>query len=87
MARNVERILVIKLSALGDFVLALAAMKQIRKAHPKAHITLLTTPPFEALGKICPILQRRRHRRAARDLPAVDGAAQPDQGGRLRAGL
>ncbi|WP_430423744.1 glycosyltransferase family 9 protein [Phenylobacterium sp.] len=54
MTRNVERILVIKLSALGDFVLALAAMKQIRKAHPKAHITLLTTPPFEALGKICP---------------------------------
>jgi ADP-heptose:LPS heptosyltransferase len=49
-----ERILVIKLSALGDFVLALAAMKKIRQAHPKAHITLLTTPPFEALAKICP---------------------------------
>jgi ADP-heptose:LPS heptosyltransferase len=54
MARTVERILVIKLSALGDFVLALAAMKKIRQAHPKAHITLLTTPPFEALAKICP---------------------------------
>ncbi len=54
MARPIERILVIKLSALGDFVLALAAMKKIREAHPKAHITLLTTPPFEALAKICP---------------------------------
>jgi len=54
MARKVERILVIKLSALGDFVLALAAMKKIRQAHAKAHITLLTTPPFEALAKICP---------------------------------
>jgi ADP-heptose:LPS heptosyltransferase len=54
MARKVERILVIKLSALGDFVLALAAMKKIRQAHPKAHITLLTTPPFEALAKVCP---------------------------------
>ena len=54
MARRIERILVIKLSALGDFVLALAAMKKIRQAHPKAHITLLTTPPFEALAKICP---------------------------------
>ena len=53
-ARQVERILVIKLSALGDFVLALAAMRKIRQAHPKAHITLLTTPPFEALAKICP---------------------------------
>lgn len=54
MPRQVERILVIKLSALGDFVLALAAMKRIRAVHAKAHITLLTTPPFEALAKICP---------------------------------
>src|SRR5689334_7137974 len=52
--RKVEKILVIKLSALGDFVLALAAMKKIREAHRKAHITLLTTPPFEALAKSCP---------------------------------
>ncbi len=54
MVRPVERILIVKLSALGDFVLALAAMKQIRASHAKAHITLLTTPPFEALAKICP---------------------------------
>ena len=54
MARTVERILVIKLSALGDFVLALPAMKKIRAVHAKAHITLLTTPPFEALAKACP---------------------------------
>lgn len=52
--RTVEKILVIKLSALGDFVLALAAMKKIRQAHPKAHISLLTTPPFEALAKASP---------------------------------
>ena len=52
--REIQRILVIKLSALGDFVLALAAMKKIRQAHPKAHITLLTTPPFEALSRACP---------------------------------
>jgi ADP-heptose:LPS heptosyltransferase len=51
---KVERILVIKLSALGDFVLALAAMKRIRQAHPKARIELLTTPPFEALAKASP---------------------------------
>jgi ADP-heptose:LPS heptosyltransferase len=54
MAPRMTRILVIKLSALGDFVLALAAMKRIREAHPKAHITLLTTPPFEALAQSCP---------------------------------
>jgi len=54
MAREIKKILVIKLSALGDFVLALAAMKKIREAHRRAHITLLTTPPFEALAKACP---------------------------------
>ena len=54
MAREVKKVLIIKLSALGDFVLALAAMKKIREAHKKAHITLLTTPPFEALAKSCP---------------------------------
>lgn len=54
MASRIARILVIKLSALGDFVLALAAMKRIRDAHPKAHITLLTTPPYEALAKSSP---------------------------------
>ena len=55
MARGkLEKILVIKLSALGDFVLALAAMKRIRQAHPKARIDLLTTPPFEGLAKASP---------------------------------
>lgn len=52
--RTQQRILVIKLSALGDFVLALAAMRKIREAHPDAHITLLTTPPFEPLAKASP---------------------------------
>jgi ADP-heptose:LPS heptosyltransferase len=41
-----ERVLVIKLGALGDFVQALRAMAEIRRAHPKASLTLLTTPPF-----------------------------------------
>lgn len=41
-----EKILVIKLGALGDIILALGAMEAIRKKHPKAHITLLTTQPF-----------------------------------------
>lgn len=32
MSREIKKILVIKLSALGDFVLALAAMKKIRQS-------------------------------------------------------
>ena len=54
MSKDIKKVLVIKLGALGDFVLALAAMKKIREAHPKAKITLLTTPPFEALAKLSP---------------------------------
>ena len=44
-------ILVIKLGALGDFIQALGPMKAIRDHHPSAYITLLTTPPFEALAR------------------------------------
>jgi ADP-heptose:LPS heptosyltransferase len=46
-----KRVLVIKLSALGDFVLALGAMRAIRGHHPKAILTLLTTPPYEELAR------------------------------------
>lgn len=46
-----SRILVIKLSALGDFIQATGPMKAIRTYHPGARITLLTTPPFEAMAR------------------------------------
>jgi ADP-heptose:LPS heptosyltransferase len=47
-----QRILVIKLGALGDIVLALGPFAAIRRDHPDAHITLLTTPAFAGfLGK------------------------------------
>jgi len=51
---HTEKILVIKLSALGDFVLACPAFARIRAAHPTARITLLTTPPFEGLARSSP---------------------------------
>ena len=46
-----KRILVVKLGALGDFILADSVFKSIRKHYPSAHITLLTTPAFEAFAK------------------------------------
>ena len=46
-----QRILVIRLSALGDFIMALPAMAAIRRHHPTAEITLLTTKPLAELGK------------------------------------
>ena len=50
---NQEKILVIKLSALGDFVQALGPMKAIKNHHPNAHITLLTTKMFAPFGERC----------------------------------
>ncbi len=49
-----ERILVIKLGALGDLVLCAGAFAAIRAAHPEAEIALLTTPPFAAFGLSMP---------------------------------
>jgi ADP-heptose:LPS heptosyltransferase len=49
-----KSILVIKLSALGDFVMAFPAFACIRAAHPDARITLLTTAPFESLARLSP---------------------------------
>ncbi|MFA5592945.1 MAG: glycosyltransferase family 9 protein [Micavibrio sp.] len=46
-----ENILVIKLSALGDFIQALGAMAAIRAHHKTAHITLLTTAPYRKLAE------------------------------------
>ncbi|MDB5392606.1 MAG: ADP-heptose--LPS heptosyltransferase [Rhodospirillales bacterium] len=48
---HIRRILVIRLSALGDFIMALPAMAAIRRHHADADITLLTTKPLLELGK------------------------------------
>jgi ADP-heptose:LPS heptosyltransferase len=49
-----ERILVIKLASLGDFVQAFGPFAAIRAQHPRARITLLTTPPYRELGERAP---------------------------------
>ena len=59
MGRNARavsgnRILVIKLGALGDFVAATGAFSAIRAQHPKAHITLLTTSKMRAFAESAP---------------------------------
>ncbi len=53
-----QRILVIKLAALGDMVQAFPPFAHIRAAHPGAHITLLTTPPYESLAAASPYFDR-----------------------------
>ena len=67
------RVLVIKLGALGDFVQALRAMAEIRRAHPKARITLLTTPPYAELAE------------ASGSFDAIDTGGRPQGLGELLA--
>jgi len=75
------RILVIKLSALGDFIQASGAMEAIARAHAGARLTLLTTPPYEGLGRAAGFFDEiwTDGRPAWTDLPAVAGLI-----GRLR---
>ena len=49
-----KRILVIRLGALGDFVLSFPAFAAIRAHHPDADVTLLTTAPFAGLARRAP---------------------------------
>ncbi|HUB96596.1 MAG TPA: glycosyltransferase family 9 protein [Stellaceae bacterium] len=54
----IRRILVIKLGALGDFVQAMGPAAAIRRHHPDAEITLLTTLPFAELARAAPYFDR-----------------------------
>ncbi|MEE8657932.1 Lipid IV(A) 3-deoxy-D-manno-octulosonic acid transferase [Acetobacteraceae bacterium EV16G] len=49
-----NRILIIKLGALGDFIQAFPCFQAIRTAFLKAEISLLTTAPFASLGQAAP---------------------------------
>ncbi len=53
-----KRILVIKLGALGDFVLAFGPFAAIRAAHGEAEISLLTTQPYAGLAEQAPWFDR-----------------------------
>jgi ADP-heptose:LPS heptosyltransferase len=56
--KPVRRVLVIRLSALGDFVLSFGPFAAIRAHHPDAEITLLTTKPFSTLAAGAPWFDR-----------------------------
>lgn len=56
MSDTQQRILIIKLGALGDFVQALGPMAAIRHYHARAHVVLLTTKPYDALARAAGIV-------------------------------
>jgi ADP-heptose:LPS heptosyltransferase len=49
---ELRHILVIKLSAFGDFAAVMGVFRALRDYHRGAHVTLLTTPPFEEWAKL-----------------------------------
>ena len=51
MIQQKGRLLVIKLGALGDFVLATGPFAAIRAAHPEEEIVLLTSAPYAELAR------------------------------------
>lgn len=51
---STERILVIRLGALGDLVLCFQAFHEIRQMHPEAEIALLTMPAFADFARSMP---------------------------------
>ncbi len=48
--KSAKRILVIQLADLGDLVLAAPAIRQLRRSHPGAHLSLLTKPTNRELA-------------------------------------
>lgn len=53
-----KKICIIKLGALGDFVLSTAAFADIRAHHPNDHITLITTKKMSAFTKNIPFVDK-----------------------------
>jgi ADP-heptose:LPS heptosyltransferase len=78
----IDRVLVIKLGALGDFVQALGPMQAIRRAHPGAHIALLTTRPFVELARATPWFDEVLLDTRARDLASWWARRRMLRGGR-----
>ncbi len=71
-----ERILIIKLSALGDFVIAVGTMRYIAAKHPGAHFTLMTMKPYvpiaEQMGIFSDyILDTRKSRDSFKNIRAI----------------
>lgn len=56
--RNCEKILVIKLDRLGDFVMATPFLRALRKSAPGARIDLVVSPEGYAIAELCPYADR-----------------------------
>ena len=51
---GVKNILLVRLDAVGDFMMTTPSIRTIRENFPNAHITLLVTPRTYSLAELCP---------------------------------
>ncbi len=58
MAPQKERILIIRLGALGDLIFCFQSFREIRLAHPEAEIALLTRAPYAEFAESLPFFDR-----------------------------
>lgn len=56
--KEIKRVLVIRIGALGDIILCFQAFHEIRMAHPDAEIAFLTMPPFADFARAMPWFNR-----------------------------
>lgn len=56
--RDGFRILVIRIDHIGDAVLFSAALRELRRVYPRAHITLVVSPEALAISAACPYVDK-----------------------------
>ncbi|RLG67242.1 MAG: hypothetical protein DRO11_10360, partial [Methanobacteriota archaeon] len=57
-AKNFKRILIIKISSLGDVILAVPSIKAIKEKYPKSELSLLVLRKYASLFHGCPFVDR-----------------------------
>ncbi len=80
-----NRILIVRLSALGDIVHALPVLNALRKAYPAAELEWLVEENYSATLALASGLHRRIIVRATRDVDASDAVSFAGTGGYVRA--
>ena len=51
---GIEHILLVRLDAVGDFILTTPAIRAVRENYPNAHITLVVRNHVYSLAELCP---------------------------------
>lgn len=58
MQGSIERLLVLRLDDIGDLVLTSGFLRELRRGHPQAQITLVVNPVVYPLVELCPYVNR-----------------------------